>query len=158
MKLIVFADNHGALQPLQKIVDMHPDAYTFIHLGDNQHTIAQLKASRPQIHIVAVSGNCDFDPELVSQRQLVYKGKKIWCVHGHQHGVKGGVGALQQQAKSNGFDLVLFAHTHVRYSNYLDGVYYFNPGSCARPRDGMGNSYGVIEIRDNGVLMSHGTI
>lgn len=158
MKLVVFSDNHGNLQPLIKIVQMHKDAYAFIHLGDSQHTIEQLKQQFPYIHIIGVRGNCDIDNTLPREETLLYGGKKIFCCHGHLHGVKSGIGTLQKMAQENGYDIVLFGHTHVRYQNYVDGVHFFNPGSCARPRDHFGPSFGLIEIRDNGILISYGQL
>ena len=158
MKLVIFSDDHGRLDPLTQIVNMHKDAYAFIHLGDSQGMIDRLRELYPNHYFVAVRGNCDRDFTLPTEEVLLYGGKKIFCCHGHLHGVKGGLEHLKLLAKKEGYDIVLFGHSHKRTEHYKDGIYYFNPGSCGEPRDGQGKSFGIVEIRDNGVLLSHGNI
>ena len=158
MKLVIFSDNHGRLQPLIDIVNMHKDAYAFVHLGDSQGTIDQLKALYPDIFVIGVRGNCDRDMTLPVEEVLLYGGKKIFCCHGHLHGTKASLAPMKALARKEGYDMVLFGHSHVQLEHYEDGIYLFNPGSCAEPRDGKGRSFGIIDIRDNGILMSHGVL
>ena len=52
------------------------------------------------------------------------------------------------EAKKKGADIVLFGHTHLQYTDYIDGLYVMNPGSV-----GMFGQYGVIDITDKGDVM-----
>lgn len=64
-------------------------------------------------------------------------------------------------ATENNADLVLFGHTHIPLERYIPtedgGFYIFNPGSIGRSFDGK-SSYGIINITDKGILLSHGLI
>ena len=55
-------------------------------------------------------------------------------------------------------DIVLFGHTHERLEKYIPtddgGFYLFNPGSIG----GFKPSYGIINIADSGILLSHGSL
>ena len=67
-----------------------------------------------------------------------------------------GIGTILKEAKAQGADIVLFGHTHERFSYYDSdsGIYLLNPGSLSEPRDGKGKSYGVIDIVKSGVVMN----
>ena len=78
-------------------------------------------------------------------------GTKIFITHGHTLGVKNSTAVLSAAARQSDCKIALYGHTHVPNIKYEDGLYIVNPGSCARSRDG-GNSYAVIDIRDNGIL------
>ena len=60
------------------------------------------------------------------------------------------VNALEN-AKKNGYDIVLYGHTHVSKILYENGVYVVNPGSCSCGRD-FHESYAVIDIEKNGIM------
>ena len=55
-------------------------------------------------------------------------------------------------ARKNGADILLYGHTHIAFTDYDDGLYIMNPGSCGRPREGL-PSYGIIDITKAGVAM-----
>ena len=77
-------------------------------------------------------------------------------MHGHTHGVKGGYGVAAAYAASQGAGVLIFGHTHLPYEGYLDTrdgrVHLFNPGSIGA------SSYGVLTVKENGYLLSHGTL
>ena len=81
-----------------------------------------------------------------------------------------GVDAIAARGAREGADVVLYGHTHVRHeAHYAAGdivggvklekaLHVFNPGSLGSPRDEKAPSFGVIEIRENGILFSHGEV
>ena len=84
-------------------------------------------------------------------------GVRVLILHGHGHGVKWGLGALEKYARGKGVDAVLFGHTHERLEKYIDGLYLFNPGSTSQPRDGVA-SFGVMTVQKGQLLFSHGNV
>ena len=51
----------------------------------------------------------------------------------------------QEKAKEINADIVLYGHTHESKIDYINGIWYINPGSPSMPRDGF-SSYATIEI------------
>ena len=85
---------------------------------------------------------------------------RVLMMHGHTHGVKGGVGGALCEAKRQGARVLLYGHTHQPENRYLpeEEIYLFNPGSIGRPHDGIPR-YGLLDILPNGSLMlSHGEL
>ena len=88
--------------------------------------------------------------------------------HGHRQFVNVGHQNLIYSAIEQNADIALYGHTHCKFNKYIPsdelafncnkGLYIFNPGSISRPRDGIYPSYGIIEIQENGILLSHGNI
>lgn len=72
--------------------------------------------------------------------------KTVFILHGHTRGVKHGAEELLCAAKEKCADIVLYGHTHIPKSEYIDNMYVMCPGSI---RDG---SYGIVDITDNGIL------
>lgn len=153
VRIIVMSDSHGDIFAVRDIIKRNRNADMFIHLGDGENEVTALRAEFPDNIIRHVAGNCDYC-SLSPQTDIIVadNGVKIFCAHGHRHFVKGGTEIIRSVAKDNGCTIVLFGHTHCRYSSYEDGMYIMNPGSCSRPRDGKSPSFGVIEITDKGIL------
>ena len=68
-------------------------------------------------------------------------------------------GAIKLATEQNA-DILLFGHTHTPLEKYIPtdegGFYLFNPGSIGAGYGGA--SYGVINITDKGILLSHGRL
>ena len=155
MKILVFSDSHGRSIYMEKAILQHPDAEAAIFLGDGlsdflslpQNTVARLY----------VRGNCDWHPEysfVPAVDSVTLGGRKIVFLHGHTHSVKSGMDSLKSLAMDTGADLLLFGHTHVAIEQYENGVYYMNPGTIGG-KDAP-PTYGIITLRENGILLSHG--
>jgi putative phosphoesterase len=67
------------------------------------------------------------------------------------HSVKSGLGRLIEKAKSVKADLVLYGHTHVSKTEYVDGIYFVNPGSLSRAVEGR-TGYALIDIVSSGIM------
>ena len=152
MKIIVVSDSHGRMQPLERIIrEMYADLY--IHLGDGERELNEICVANPDKQIYHVRGNCDL-ASISPLELLISPDDKnvILAVHGHNHGVKHSLEPLKQQARQQGANILLFGHTHARYSEYDNGLYILNPGSVSKPRDGKRQSFGVIDLLPQGVL------
>ena len=171
MKILVFSDSHGRLHNIKKALEYHPDAQCIFHLGDGLRNLDGLDTLTAGKEIRLVRGNSE-DVSLAynsypSVLCIELCGKKIYLCHGHRHFVKQSSFFLTEAATQNNADIVLFGHSHARYCEYIpqdklkkreNGLYLFNPGSISLPRDSKPASYGIIEIKENGVLFSHGNI
>ncbi|MBR0143637.1 MAG: metallophosphoesterase [Clostridia bacterium] len=138
MRLLVFSDTHrrssGMLRILSSAV---PDV--MIHLGDLVSDLEDVRAAFPSLRILSVPGNCDFVPDEVTETKI--GGVRFFLCHGHQYGVKSGLGRLKAEAKKRDAGIVLFGHTHRACLEEEDGIVYLNPGTAS----GFGRlTYGEI--------------
>lgn len=147
-KILVLSDTHGVKMYMNELVPMiKEDIDLIIHAGDHYRDSVYLY-EKTGVSQLGVLGNCDFE---IGDRELVYdiEGVKIFLTHGHRYDVKRDISILAEYAKSQGANIAIFGHTHVKESRIINGVQMINPGSLAQPRDGMKRSYVILEI-DNG--------
>ena len=167
MELLIFSDSHGSASNMSRAFDRQiktPDAILF--LGDGARDLDRLFVCDTPIW--AVRGNCDWassDYADKTERLLYFEGHTILLCHGHEWGVKGGLGALIAHAAEVGADIVLFGHTHVpTLTTIATGetvgkkvlsrpMHLFNPGSI-----GYDGSFGTLTLKDESVLFSHGVL
>lgn len=165
---LVLSDTHGGkyyIEAVLKQINFRPTAVLF--LGDVTADLSVL--DKPQyagIDRYAVRGNCDdLFTETPETLMLDLDGCRVMLMHGHRCFVESGHGAAIAEAKRAGADVLLFGHTHIKcaYSVETDGegahlLLVGNPGSLRIPRDGGGQSFGVLTIRDGVPLFSHGEL
>lgn len=151
MRIVVISDSHGAGSIVDRILRREKDAQAVIFLGDVTSDIEDFTYEYTDKRFFIVSGNCDRFSEYPYTAVAETGGVKIFITHGHTLGVKGGLGNLIIAARQQNCKIALYGHTHIPNIKYEDGLYVVNPGSCSRSRDG-GNSYAVVDIRDNGIL------
>ena len=150
MKLIIMADSHDNSDSITLIKNKFPDAYYFVHCGDSKVPPSQLNG------FIAVSGNVDSPGLLPEEKELIIDNCRIWITHGHKY-IKGDspdYKALAREAKSRGYDCVLFGHTHTYYDNTIDGVRLLNPGSVWKTRDPNEVCSLMILTIDNGKMIA----
>ncbi len=151
MRIAVISDSHGRGGIVDRIICRESRADAIIFLGDVTSDIEDFTYEYTDKKFFIVSGNCDRFPSYPYSSVASIGGVNIFITHGHTLGVKGGTGALVAAARQADCQIALYGHTHIPNIKYEDGIYIVNPGSCSRSRDG-GNSYAVIDIRDNGIL------
>lgn len=168
VKLLVISDSHGRADRVRALASRHKDVEAILFLGDGIRDIELIDPVATRA-VCAVRGNCDmfslFSSEkndFSEERSLIFGDRHILMMHGHTHGVKGGLDRALLYAHSRGADVLLFGHTHAPLEKYfpegsvIDGetltrpMYAFNPGSLAE------SSFGYIEIRGGDILFSHG--
>ena len=167
MEFLIFSDSHGSASNMSRALDRQiktPDAILF--LGDGARDLDRLFVCDTPIW--AVRGNCDwYSSDLAdkTERLLHFEGHTILICHGHEWGVKSGMGALIAHAAEVDADIVLFGHTHVPTVTTIAAgenvgktvlsrpMYLFNPGSI-----GYEGSFGVLTLKGENVLLSHGKL
>lgn len=172
MEFLIFSDSHGRAENLlaaEARQVKRPDAILF--LGDGARDLSHL--SIHNVPIWAVRGNCDWslsDLADKTERLLHFEGHTLLLTHGHEWGVKGGLGALIAHAADVDADIVLFGHTHkptlitvcageqVGQNVLSRPMYLFNPGSVGYDEDGEGPSFGTLTLRGETVLFGHGRL
>lgn len=161
MQFLVLSDSHGRADRLVSVCAAHPDIAALLFLGDGLSDLSLVRARFPRLTIRAVRGNCDglsLDTPALEEDTFDLFGHRVFMMHGHRAGVKGGDGAARSLALARGADILLYGHTHRPLACYdPDGpLYVMNPGSIGAPPDGH-PSYGILDILPGGVMLSHGT-
>ena len=165
MKCLCFSDSHGNSLGIRRALNMHPDAEVVFFLGDGLSDAENFIMDKSRMWI-AVRGNCDHsdllgDTIVKKTDSITLNGRRIFLTHGDLYGVKYGLDGIKKLAVDHNADLVLFGHTHTPLEKYIPtdegGYYLFNPGSVGGGY-GARSSYGVINITDSGILLSHGLL
>ncbi len=146
MRILVVSDSHGDSFTLDRIIRSQSSAEVVIFLGDGERDMHECGIRLVDKHVIKVKGNCDLYSELEANVTQVIEGKKFFITHGYLENVKFGIDNLIYKGQSLGADIILYGHTHVPVSKYIDGVYVFNPGSVIK------GEYGFIDITDKGVM------
>ena len=150
MRIVVTSDTHRASRDFFNILERHEkNADLFVNLGDSHEEIELAEMTRPKFSIKCVAGNGDFSSTAPLEQFFTFAGKKIFMTHGHTYFVKHGYQKLQEKAKLEGVDICLFGHTHVPYTETIDGILYMNPGAVCH------GSYGIIDIEPSGIMAYH---
>ena len=147
--MLVFSDTHGDLVVAEQAIARFPQAGTILHLGDYARDAVRLAVRHPELKVIGVAGNCDFDPDperFPAERLLEVEGKRLLLVHGNRHGVKSGYDKLIHHAGKQRADLTLFGHTHISADFIKDGCHMLNPGSPSFPKGMGGPSFALVEI------------
>ncbi len=148
MKILVFSDSHGYYNRILPIINQQPDTDMVIHCGDILNDALSIsKLINPKIRFCYVVGNNDYAPETQKELSLEEEGKRIFITHGHLFGVKSGLDSLRQKIEE-GYDLVIYGHTHTANTEYYLGGTIINPGAMCYSSK---SSYAVITI-DNGII------
>ena len=167
MKVLVFSDSHGRIEPMQSIIRAHADTTdAILHLGDGAAEVLTLRSRFPSIPFHAVIGNCDSytysEFGIAADKCITLGGYALYLCHGDRFGVGGGVTALAAYAAYKRADIALYGHTHIAHEEYraADGnnprMWILSPGSVSRPRDGALPSFGILDLTEHGVLFSVG--
>ena len=151
MRILVISDSHGNSYVIDKIISAHRDVKDIFFLGDKTNDIEDFIYMYNDKNFHIVSGNCDFASNYPNTDICTVENKRILFTHGNIFGVKSGTGGIIRAAKERNCDIALFGHTHVPKTEYADGIYIVNPGSCSHSRDGA-NSYAVIDIVNGGIM------
>jgi hypothetical protein len=135
-KVIILSDIHNNTASLRKIDGILTESDYVIFLGDGISALYPYKNLLGD-RLIMVKGNCDIFSQLSEEVVTEIDGFKIFITHGHKYHVKEYLDDLMQKAKETDADIVLYGHTHVAYTDYIDGRTVINPGSLGNPR--MGN-------------------
>ena len=149
MRILIISDSHGKTENILKLKQKIGKIDLAIHCGDGTEDFDFI-SDFLKCKICGVSGNCDLFTRELSVVNLNIEGKRIHIEHGNKlpvHSEK----ALIEYARNNGFDLLLYGHTHIQKILHEDGVWVVNPGSISKPHDGW-PSYIILETDGKGGL------
>ena len=145
-KIVVFSDSHGTSLPMEDVTaEEDPDQIIF--LGDGWSDSETLSMAFPQIPMIRVPGNCDYQPYEECEQLVELYGKRIFLCHGHTLRVKNGPEALIARGHRFGADIALYGHTHRPYCSMEGSMWVMNPGPMNRYDR---KSYGLITIDRDG--------
>ncbi len=148
MKVLVFSDTHGAIQPMQEALKRESDAEVCIHLGDGVDRFFLLREKYPSVVFHGVCGNCD---HVFCQPQDLFLhlgGYKLFLTHGDYFHVKQGLALLWEHARQCQAQIALFGHTHKPLYEFKNGIHLFNPGSLGKPLPGTKSHYGIMHLHE----------
>lgn len=142
LKIVVFSDSHGDIANMVDVIEReHPNAV--FHLGDHIRDAEELQWAYPELTITRVVGNCDWRSKARSEVAFTIEGVRVFLCHGHEYGVKSGLGALAWRAKEEKAQVALFGHTHQSHHSQKMGIHLCNPGSCGM---GMNPTYAILML------------
>lgn len=147
MKILVFSDTHGSYEQAVEIINNTDRVDAVIHCGDMLYDCLEMKKEIPDsIPFYYVCGNNEFRSDVPTELSVVLGGKKVFITHGHLFGVRCGTDSLRKKI-NEGFDIVLYGHTHQKHIEYYKDGIILNPGSMAF----FSGDYAVIEIENGAV-------
>ena len=149
MLLAVFSDSHGNTDRMIAAIERHrPDCVTF--LGDVVKDIDFVRARFPELPFHAVRGNCDgAAPGWPDSDIFELGGIRIFCAHGHNHGVNFGLDKFGTSVLCSGSVLGLYGHTHRALYQEVSGIQILNPGTIG---DALHPTYGLVEIENGSAV------
>lgn len=150
MKYLIVSDSHNALDVVERLKKIAESVDAIIHLGDNCHDIYGMLSDSGQQHFM-VRGNCDADDHSSIDQDWVDSGHTIFITHGHAYDIKSGLLPLSYRAQEIGAHVVLYGHSHMPYTEQIEGVWFHNPGSLSLPKGGTKAGYSIMNISDAGV-------
>jgi putative phosphoesterase len=135
----VISDTHGLLRP--EAIQFLQGCHHILHAGDvgTEAVLEELEGIAPT---VAVRGNVDRDPwaRKLPEKEVVEIGNRsFYMVHD--------IDDLDLDP-SEGFDAVIYGHSHIPKSYWKKGVIYFNPGGAGPKRFKLPISVGKIIVAD----------
>lgn len=150
MRVLIISDTHGRRETITRVRGAVGEVDMLIHLGDVCGDVNYIREIFDcEIHMVA--GNCDGSGCGLPMREEFYIGeRKAFITHGHMYGVGFGHQGLEQLIDENGYDFVMYGHTHRRDCTQYRDSYIVNPGSLALPRDNRVGTYMLLEFDQHG--------
>lgn len=148
MRIVVFSDSHGNTENMCAVIrSCRPDCVIF--LGDVMQDAFRVRDRFPQLPFHILPGNCDGSrSDCEDSLLLELEGVRIFCAHGHRHGVKFGLDSFCNSVWCSGAALGLYGHTHTPLWQDIRGMQIMNPGSIG---DRLHPCYGLVEI-ENGTV------
>ena len=147
MKIGIVSDSHGDTHAIDAML-ARPEVQgveCWLHAGDVAPD-AEYLAMLTQRRGYKGAGNCDWPSSRVPDTEVIsLAGHRILLAHGHTFGVQYDTDLFLRQAAGEECDIAVYGHTHC--AEFLPGVItLINPGSIARPRDGVAGSFCILEL------------
>lgn len=152
MKVLIVSDSHGRTSYLEWALDKVGTIDALIHLGDFEGQEDYIRCL-VDCDSYIISGNNDYFSDVDREKVITLCNRRIFLTHGHRYHIYSGTDSLLETAKIEGYDIVMYGHTHVPSVEYRDGIYLVNPGSISLPRqDGHTPTYMIMESDRKGEI------
>ena len=139
MKIGILSDTHDHLDP--RIATLFAGVNHILHAGDvgMPHLLLELEQIAP---VTAVLGNTDADIGLKLTEVITLGGRKFLIHHiVNPHAPGNNLNAALVKHRP---DVVVFGHSHRAFAETINGVLFFNPGYCGRPKFGQERSVAIL--------------
>ena len=146
MKIGVISDTHGFLDP--RVEEIFAGVNHILHAGDIGYAalILELEFIAP---VTAVLGNNDGGLSFKETECVELAQKKI-LVH-HIVNPLAPPEKIEARIRRERPAAVVFGHTHKKYSETINGIFYFNPGYAGKPKFGAERSVAILHFDHNGI-------
>ena len=141
MRALVFSDTHRNWKAAAAVIKNIGAVDCVFHCGDILSDCRSLEKEFPDLPFYYVCGNNDIGNGVPRVLEAELEGKRVFITHGHLFGVRSGESRLKEKI-DEGFDLVLYGHTHIPSTTYYKNGIILNPGSLSL----FTGTYGVIEV------------
>lgn len=141
MKLGIISDTHGFLDPRVETIFAGVDH--ILHAGDIGSPIIELelKFIAP---VTVVLGNNDHGMPF-KETEVVTLGGKKFLVH-HIVNPYALAEPLKARVRRSSPDAVIFGHTHKKFADTVDGIFFFNPGYAGKAKFGAERSVALLHL------------
>jgi putative phosphoesterase len=141
LKVGVISDTHGYLDP--RVEKIFAGVNHILHAGDIGYAaiILELEFIAP---VTAVTGNTDAD---IGYRptETVELGAKKFLVH-HIVNPRTPSETFEPHLAREKPQVVVFGHTHKKFSETVNDILFFNPGYAGKPRFGAERSVAIVHL------------
>jgi putative phosphoesterase len=146
VKIGVISDTHGHLDP--RVEKIFAGVDHILHAGDIGFAsiILELEFIAP---VTAVLGNTDSDLHY-PLTQTVELAARNFLVH-HIVNPHALTGPLQERIRREKTEAVVFGHTHKKYAETVNRVFFFNPGYAGKLKFGVERSVAILHCDANGI-------
>lgn len=136
-RIAVLSDTHGLLRP--EIKEVLATCELILHGGDinSQRILEELREIAP-VYVVRGNNDKEWAADLDNELDITLFGLRIYMVHNKKHRKK-------DLSKT---DLFIYGHSHKYEEKTVDGVLFFNPGSCGPRRFRQPVTMAVLEIEE----------
>lgn len=141
MKIGVLSDTHGFLDP--RVERIFAGVDHILHAGDIGYAtiILDLQFVAP---VTAVLGNTDGDIGF-RLTETVEVARKKFLVH-HIVSPRDLSETVAARIARERPDVVVFGHTHKKFSETVNGILFFNPGYAGKPKFGAERSVAILHL------------
>lgn len=136
MKILMMSDSHGNHKLVEEIKNRH-EVDEYFHMGDSE-------SPTEFVDFHMVRGNYYLEPNIPYTKVLDIDSYRFMLTHGHLYNVNFTMLKLELAAKEANANVVCYGHTHRFHFEFTNGLYFINPGSITRNRDGV-DSYAIFD-------------
>ena len=148
MKIGVISDTHGFLDP--RVEKIFAGVDHILHAGDIGYAalILELEFIAP---VTAVLGNNDAELSFsFKETQSVELAQRKIMVH-HIVNPFELAEKIGNRIRRERPTVVVFGHTHKKFSETVNGILFFNPGYAGKPKFGADRSVAILDCDKNGI-------